>query len=406
MKSLFERNDRKKLSFSVITNSINKVYLPLLNNTSRHLHIYGGAGSGKSYFAAQKVLLRVLTEPKHRFLLVRKVARTIRNSQYSLIKYLVYVANLQKYFNFYDSNLTIECSLHNNKIISAGVDDREKLKSIFGISSIWIEEATELEFEDFNQINLRLRGKSQNYKQIILTYNPINVNHWLNTRTFQNCTKIKTTFRDNVFIDDEYINILNELKNQDENYYRIYALGEWGSLKNLIFKPFELNENFPSEFDEIIYGLDFGYNNPTALVEVGIKDKEFFLKELIYETKLTNTELIACIKQLGIKKSSPIYCDSSESDRIQELCESGYNALKGDKNVKDGIDFLKTSKIYSNSNNININKEVLSYSYQQDKSGNIYDEPVKFNDHCMDAIRYAIYTHCKKRVEPRIRIIG
>jgi len=406
MRYLFERNSRKRISFKVITSSINKIYLPLLSNTSRYLHIFGGAGSGKSYFAAQKVLLRVLTEQKHRFLLVRKVARTIRNSQYSLIKHLVYIANLQKYFNFRESDLTVECNIQGNKIISAGLDDREKLKSIFGITSIWIEEATELEFEDFNQINLRLRGKTPNYKQIILTYNPVNINHWLNTRTFQNCTKIKTTFKDNVFIDDEYINILNELKNQDENYYRIYALGEWGSLKNLIFKPFELIENYPTEFDEIIYGLDFGYNNPTALIEIGIKDKEFFLKELIYESKLTNTELISRIKQLGIKKYSPIYCDSSESNRIQELSECGFNVFKADKNVKDGIDFLKTLRIFSNPNNININNEVLTYSYKEDKNGQVFDEPVKFNDHCMDAIRYAIYTHFKKRQEPRIRIIG
>jgi len=79
MRYLFERNSRKRISFKVITSSINKIYLPLLSNTSRYLHIFGGAGSGKSYFAAQKVLLRVLTEQKHRFLLVRKVARTIRN---------------------------------------------------------------------------------------------------------------------------------------------------------------------------------------------------------------------------------------------------------------------------------------------------------------------------------------
>lgn len=406
MSSSLWLNKTKKIKFNVITNSINKVYLPLLQDTSRYLHIYGGAGSGKSFFAAQKILLRTLTEPKHKFLLIRKVAKTIRNSQYALLKHLVCVANLQDYFIFRDSELTIECLLQNNKILSAGLDDREKLKSIFGITSIWIEEATELDFEDFNQINLRLRGRTKTYKQIILTYNPINVNHWLNTRTFNNCTKVKTTYKDNLFIDDEYIKILNDLKNQDREYYKIYALGEWGTLKNLIFKPFELIEDYPEEFDEVIYGLDFGYNNPTALVQVGIKDREFFLKELIYERRLTNVELINRIKQLGIKKSCPIYCDSAEAEKIRELSESGFNAIKADKNVKDGIDFLKTLRIYSNSNNININKEVLSYCYKEDAKGEVFDEPVKFNDHCMDAIRYAIFTHCKRRQEPRIRIIG
>lgn len=164
-------------------------------------------------------------------------------------------------------------------------------------------------------------------------------------------------------------------------------------------------KKYPESFDEIIYGLDFGYNNKTALIKIGIKEGEYYLEELIYKEHLTNLDLINEMNKLNIKKSDYIYCDASEPGRIEELRKHGYNCYPADKNVKDGIDYLKRCKIYSNSRNDGINKEVLHYSYKQDKNGNILDEPVKFNDHCMDAIRYAIYTHSKSRNQVSIWIL-
>lgn len=396
---------RKDILIYFNLSTINKIYLPLLDDKSRYLHIYGGAGSGKSVFAAQKLIIRLMKERNNRFLLIRKVAKTIRNSQFSLLKSLINSCGLQEYFKIKDSELAIINEYTKSEVISAGVDDPEKLKSIFGITSIWIEEATELEYKDFLQIDLRLRGKTKHYKQIILTYNPVNAYHWLNTTIQKNCTKLKTTYKNNKYIDEEYKNVLKELKNQDENFYNIYTLGEWGTLKNIIYKPFDILEDYPESFDEIIYGLDFGYNNKTALIKVGIKDGEYYLEELIYKEHLTNLDLINEMNKLNIKKSDYIYCDAAEPSRIEELRKNGYNCFPADKNVKDGIDFLKRCKIYSNSRNDGINKEVLHYSYKQDKNGNILDEPVKFNDHYRDAIRYAIYTHSKSRNQVTIRIL-
>jgi phage terminase large subunit len=117
--------------------------------------------------------------------------------------------------------------------------------------------------------------------------------------------------------------------------------------------------------------------------------------------------LINKIKSFNIKNTDCIYCDSSESNRIEEFKKAGFNVFTSNKSVKDGIDFIKTCKIYSNTENVNINKEVLSYCYKQDKDGNIFDEPIKFNDHAMDAIRYAIYSHSKnKPTTTNIRLIG
>ena len=395
----------KTLKFCVDLSPINKVYRPLLNDQSRYLLIYGGAGSGKSVFAAQKLILRSLLEKNHKILLARKVARTVRQSQYSLIKALIYSSGLEKYYSFKDGDLNIRNNLTGSEFIISGLDDVEKLKSIFGISSMWIEEATELDKRDFTQLDLRLRGKLKNYKQIILTYNPVNAHHWLNTTCLKNSVKLKTTFLDNKYIDEEYKNVLLDLKSQDEEFYNIYALGEWGVLKNIIYKPFEVIGIYPQKFDDVIYGLDFGYNNKTALVKVGIRDNEYYTEELIYKSKLTNSELIEMMKNLKISGSSYIYCDCAEPNRIAELKKCGFNSFPADKSVKDGIDFLKSCKIYSLPENEGINKEVLSYSYKQDKDGNLIDEPVKFEDHCLDAIRYAIYTYNKTFKNYSVRVL-
>lgn len=378
-------------------NSFNNIYLPYLDYNGRYLIIYGGAGSGKSVFAAQKILIRMLAEKKHKFLLARKTAKSIRYSQYSLLKSLISSSGLGNYFECRDSDISIHCSVNGNSIISAGLDDVEKLKSIFGISGIWIEEATELDYRDFLQLDLRLRGKSPNYKQIMFTFNPVNVHHWLNTMNLKNSVKVKTTFRNNQYIDKEYESVLENLKSQDEDFYNIYALGEWGELKNLIYKPFNIPDVMPvfTEETETIYGLDFGYNNKTALVKIKIKDDSYYLFELIYKNKMTNSDLISELDVLIENKNSYIFCDSAEPGRIAEICNHGFNAHPALKDIKLGIDFVKSKKVYSLKENTGINKEVLSYSYKQNKDGEILEEPVKFNDHLMDAIRYAMFSYSK-----------
>ncbi|MCX6162074.1 MAG: phage terminase large subunit, partial [Ignavibacteriae bacterium] len=130
----------QNISFNIPLSSFNDVYIPFLNNSCRYLLLYGGAGSGKSVFAAQKLLIRCLKETNHKFLLIRKVARTIRGSQFSLLKSLIDNANLNEFFYIRESDLTIICKLNGNSFISAGMDDPEKIKSIYGITSVWIEE--------------------------------------------------------------------------------------------------------------------------------------------------------------------------------------------------------------------------------------------------------------------------
>lgn len=363
------------------------------NKDYRYLILLGGAGSGKSVFITQRTILRILKESAHRILVVRKVASTIRNSAYRLFKDIIYKWNLQHLFTFSDSYLTIKCK-NGAEIIFVGLDNVEKMKSIAGITSIWIEEATELTLQDFNQLDLRLRGENALHKEVILTFNPISETHWIKKRfydkTCADVIKIKTTYIDNRFLDERYVEVLNSLKDTDPVYYNVYCLGEWGSTGNLVWRNYKIEE-FAQEdkfYDHIYCGLDFGYNDPAALVKIGVKDGELYILQEFYQTKLTNTQLVEKLQEF---KPYRITADSAEPARIKEFYQNGYNITdckKGKDSVKRGIDFVRGRKIYIHHTCRNFIKEIQGYTYIQDKDGNTTEEPIGINDHLMAALRY------------------
>jgi phage terminase large subunit len=213
---------------------VNRCYQEAFKSHHRYLVMKGGAGSGKSIAAVQKILLRVTTEEKHRILCVRKVATTIRNSIYQLIIDKLIEYDIYNEFTINKSEMRFVHNDTGNEILCAGMDDPEKIKSIAGITSVWCEEATELDELDFNQLELRVRGETSSYKQFIITFNPISEQHWLKRRFFDNVDHevyaLTTTYSDNAFLDDEYKHhLLNRVK-RNENLYKVYVLGEWGKV--------------------------------------------------------------------------------------------------------------------------------------------------------------------------------
>jgi len=361
----------------------NDSYIPMLNNTSRYMVLYGGAGSGKSVFAAQKILIKMLSKNKHKLLFVRKVQRTIKGSQIALFLDLLNQYNISRRFTFRTYDLSIECE-NGNKIVSAGLDDVEKLKSIHGITGTWIEEATELDKEDFNQLDLRLRGNTDSYKQHILSFNPINDQHWLKRKFFDsdcdNAMVLRTTYKDNSFIDNEYKALL---ENQEGRFRNVYTLGEWGQSESLIYPKYTIYDELPED-SETLYGLDFGYENPSALVQVNIINKSIYAKELLYESKLTPSDLIAKLKDLIPNKSDYIIADSADPAMIAEIEREGFNireCLKGAGSVNAGINKVLDHKLYLHCDSKNLLKEIRGYERKQDRNGNILEEPVKLNDH-------------------------
>lgn len=213
---------------------VNEIYITFLKSKHRYAVLLGGAGSGKSIAAVQKIILRITTESGHRILCVRKVATTLRNSIYqTLVDQFSYYGILDE-FTINKSEMRFTHNPTGNEILLHGMDDQEKIKSIAGITSVWCEEATELDEVDFNQLELRVRGETENYKQFIITFNPINEQHWLKKRFFDTFDEdvyfIKTTFKDNAFLDEEYRKHLIERVKINPNLYKVYVLGEWGKV--------------------------------------------------------------------------------------------------------------------------------------------------------------------------------
>jgi phage terminase large subunit len=368
----------------------------------------GGARSSKSYSLGQLFLTKFLSERNKKILIVRKTLPSLRISTLSLWKELLYNFNIHDKVR--EEKLMMNYYYGNNLVHFGSIDNPEKIKSSEW-NYIWMEEATEFKYTDFQQLKLRLSHKSidGNRNQMYLSFNPVDEFHWIKTKVLDNPSEetreIHSTYRDNPYLSEDYITILEGLINQDMNFYRIYAEGEWGKLDNLIYGQ---GWSTVSELDEgqVIYGLDFGFNAPTALVKCVIaEDGSIWEEELLYQTGLTNTDLIKKLEKLvPNKERAIIYADSAEPDRILEIKRAGFVKVKpADKSVKDGIDFVKTLNVRILKSSENLIKERRSYSWKVNKMGETIDEPVEFMDHLMDAERYALYTHLRKNKKTRLR---
>jgi phage terminase large subunit len=396
------------IDLSNLHSVINEPYYPYLTDKHRYFVSYGGAGSGKSVFIAQKFLIRILVGMRsgitHKFICLRKTMPAARKSIWALFEGLIDEWKLRELVKINKSELSIKFE-NGSEILVGGLDDPEKLKSIYNITGAWLEEANEMSLDDFMQVDLRIRGQTPSYKQISLSFNPISKLLWVHDYFFVKKVKrasiLHTTYKDNRFLDAEYVDTLESLIDQDPTYHQIYARGEWGVLKNTIYNNWEVVDSFP-EFEKMkdfCFGLDFGYVDPSVLTLISKKEDDLFVKQLVYERKLTNDELIVKLKEAIPKRywrTKIIYCDNAEPARIEEINKNGLIAKKADKSVKDGLDFCKRNKINIHSDSTEIIQEIQGYKYREKDGQPIDGEPVKFNDHTMDSFRYGAYTHWGK----------
>lgn len=286
------------------------------------------------------------------------------------------------------------------------VDDAQKLRGRKR-DILWINEANELTYEEFKQLALRTT------QQIYLDFNPVEEDHWIFEKvlTRTDVEYIHSDYRCNPFLPQEIIYEIEMMKEGDEQYWRVFGLGERPTKGTRIYSHFELVEEMPENPDDEFCGLDFGFNVQSALVKIARKENAHTWDELLYKTHLTNPQLIEELKRLEadgqITKYMPIYADNAEPDRIQEICNAGFNCLPADKAVSPGIDYIKGRPLKITKRSLNILEEGKFYSWKTTKDGKVLDEPVKTKDHLMDAGRYGEYTHGKTLAEgsPNIRIL-
>lgn len=382
---------------------INDVYLRYLGRyTNRTEVYYGGAGSGKSVFVAQKIVIKAL-KGKRKVLVIRKVARTQKESCFTVIKDVLSSLNILDKCTINKS--TLDITLPNGSVfLFKGMDDSEKIKSIANITDIWIEEATELNLDDFTQLNLRLRASVPNL-QMILSFNPVSKANWCYQSFFAKKTDafvLKTTYKDNKFLPRAYIESLEKMIETNYTYYKIYALGEFCSLDKLIYTNWEEKEFYVQEIISTkkfitLTGLDFGFtNDPTALV-VSLCDtnsKELYIFDEYGNVGMTNPEIAEVLKSMGYSKNI-IMADSAEQKSIEEIRRAGITKIKACKkspdSVKHGIQQLQQYKIYVHPKCVGVITELQNYSWKKDKqTGEYINEAVDQFNHYLDALRYSM----------------
>ena len=414
-------------------NMILPVYRPYLKDYYHRVNVfYGGAGSGKSKFIVQKMFYKLLND-KRKCLVIRKVSSTIRESIFAEFKALISDLGIYNQCNINKTDMTIE--LPNGSVfIFKGLDDSEKVKSIQGIDDIIIEEATELVENDFVQLNLRLRSKKKN-QQIHIMFNPISKVNWVYKLFFEKkyneALIVKTTYKDNTFLPESYIESIENLKETNYPMWEIYANGKFASLDKRVFTnwqklDFDINEvrieRIKKELDKsygkviefnimnqlenplynkefkqrrVYFGLDFGYtNDPTAFIAfvADKRTKELWIFDEFYLTGLTNEDIYNHIRYKGYSKEI-IIADSAEPKSIEELRRMGLrrikSAEKGRDSVLNGIQLLQGYKIYIDPKCVNTIMEFENYTWQKDKKTDEYiNKPIDSYNHLIDALRY------------------
>ena len=356
-------------------------YNALNDENIRFVINQGGSRSSKTYSICQLLIVTALTNPKITISVVRKSFPSLRGS---VMRDLFEVMDNLGIYN--ENNHTKMENLYrfpNGSIIEFfSVDDAQKLRGRKR-DILYINEANELDFEEYVQLNMRTSRK------IFVDFNPSDNYSWIYDLIAQpNSTLIKSTYKDNPFLDENIIKEIENLINVDEAYWKVYGLGEQATLKNTIYSHYELGDYI--EQADFYYGLDFGYNHVTALVEISPNENTIYVKEKVYLSSLTTSDLIQKFNDIGINKKKDMICDSARPDIIEELRRAGYNAKMANKEVKNGINSVKTYKIIVDKSSTNLIKELRNYKWKSNGEI-ILDEPVKLYDDGMDAMRYVIH---------------
>jgi phage terminase large subunit len=394
---------RRKTMEVNLREDINDAYIPAFQDTHRILLLYGGAGAGKSYAGVQKTIVYGLLNRGKKILYVRKTLPSLKLTTKAIFENLMSKYNLKYHLN--KSDLT--GTFNRNTIIFKSIDDPEKIKSITDVDMILIEELTELKENEFRQLNLRLRGeRTSSYRQIIGIFNPIAKSHWLYKKFFArkqpDVSSYKFTYKDNKFIDPEYVKVLERLKDVDENSYKVYALGEWGEVGQLVYTNWVVEEFDVPEDANFYNGVDFGWVHPSVYLMMFEKDGEIWIYDEVYQSYLQHPEFVALAEKKHEFWKTPkiIYADPAEPDGIAVFENKGFIAEPVNKRDKvSQIHALQRFKIHIHPRCVHTIEEIEKYKFMTDRHGEILETPVKFKDDAMDALQYGSYNHLRDLIE-------
>ena len=318
----------------------NKAYKQIYKRETkkRFNFIYGGAGSGKSVALADAIIIDLESPEKNNWLILRKVATSLKDSCYTLLLNRLSDFELLDDFKITKQPMEIISKRTGNRAIFYGLDDIRKLKSISGITKVWGEEVEEFEMEDFKQLNLRLRGNDGVQRQYYYTFNPVDetldIKKYIDLRKQiepEKVYELVTTYKDNRYLDSEYIEALENLVKEDINWYNIYAKGIWGktNIEGRCYKKFTEQNIFDYKYDTnlpIIVACDFNVNPCKWALIQNAKGNDYIFDEIV----LKDTDTESMTKELIKRYSNDFYFygDYSGTFRSTSSPSTDYEIIK------------------------------------------------------------------------------
>ena len=369
----------------------NKVFGHLLRSNKKIVVEQGGTRSGKTYNILLWIIFFYTEKNTDKTITIcRKSFPSLRASV--MRDFFEILRQNQLYQEEYHNKSNHEYYLNGNLVEFISLDQPQKIRGRKR-NLLYVNEANELFFEDWQQLIFRTDGK------IILDYNPSDTFHWIYDKVIprDDCEFHQTTYLDNPFLDQTIKDEIERLKDTDEDYWRVYGLGERGSSRATIFQ-FGIAEAPKGKLVSI--GMDFGFtNDPTAIVKVFQDGSDLYIQELLYHTNLTNQDISEKLTEMGLTRYDEIWADSAEPKSIEELHRMGWNikpTAKGSDSVMAGIDILKRHKLYVTKESKNTIKEMQNYKWQEDKNGNLLNKPIDTFNHAIDATRYATFNRLSR----------
>ncbi len=346
----------------------------------------GGSRSGKTFSLCQ-VIIELCFKNKGAGIVITIVRKTFPALRSSVMRDFIQI--LTEGGNYYEehhnkSNATY--NLFGNLIEFISTDQPQKLRGRKR-NYLYINECNEITLEDWRQLLLRTTGR------IFVDYNPSDEHHWIYEHILErdDVDFFQTTYLDNPFLEQSVIDEIERFKETDENFWRIYGLGERGVNVSAIFPQWQVADAIPERAKLIAYGCDWGFtNDPTAIVSVWREDYSLYIQEHLYKTGLTNQDISRELDELRLDRT-PIICDSAEPKSIEELHRLGHNvkpSKKGPDSIRLGVDIMKRHKLFVLKDSLNAQKEFRNYRWEVDRNGTQLNKPIDNNNHIIDAVRY------------------
>lgn len=364
------------------TTSINKI----LNLKKRIKIIQGGTSAGKTFGILPILIDKAIRYPNTEISVVAESIPHLRRG--ALKDFLKIMKWTNRYIDSQYNKSLLRYEFRNGSVIEFfSADDSSKLRGARR-DVLYINECNNVTFESYNELAIRTK------KEVFLDFNPAN-EFWVHTelKDEPDSDFIILTYKDNEALDESIVHQIEKNREKAEtssywaNWWRVYGLGEIGSLEGVIFNNWKTIDTIPSEAKLIGIGLDFGYtNDPTSAIEVYNWNGQRIVNELCYRTGMVNSDIAKVLPS-----HVTIYADSSEPKSIEEIRRFGKmikGVTKGTDSIRFGIDIMQRQEYLVTSSSQNLIKELRAYCWDSDKHGVRLNKPIDNFNHAIDALRY------------------